>query len=55
MTSPLETLAEHASKAQAAIQAQRDSAAQIAAQAAAARDQAQQGGQPAAPAVQGGK
>lgn len=52
MTSPLETLTEHAAKAQAAIQAQRDNAAQIAADATAARNQARQGGQPAAPASQ---
>jgi len=41
MTSPIETLLEHASKAQAAVQAQRDSAAQIAAAATRARDEAQ--------------
>lgn len=41
MTSPIETLIEHASKAQAAVQAQRDSAAQIAAEATRARDEAQ--------------
>jgi hypothetical protein len=35
MTSPLETLKEHAAAAQAAIKAQRENAAQIAAEAAA--------------------
>jgi len=62
MTSPVEKLLEHASKAQAAVEAQRKSAADIAAAATRARDEAraqaaaglasaapvspQQGGQP---------
>lgn len=43
MTSPLETLLEHAGKAQAAVQAQRESAARVAAEAVANRAAAQQG------------
>jgi len=48
MTTPVQTLAQHAAAAQAAIQAQRDAAARVAQEAAAARAASQQG-QPGAP------